>query len=110
MQFLKTLLWVLLAVVIVIFAMGNWTDVSVAIGSQLMVDSKLGPLIVAAFLVGFLPLYLVHRAQVWRLRRRIASLEVRTAPSVLPASAGSVASQTAQPASTPSDPAQVPPA
>jgi putative membrane protein len=75
MQFLKTLFWVALAVVLVVFAANNWEPVSVGLWGGLRMDTKLPVLVISAFLIGFLPLYLVYRTMLWRLRRRVASLE-----------------------------------
>ena len=74
MQFLKTLFWVALAVVLVVFAANNWEPVSVGLWGGLRMDTKLPVLVISAFLIGFLPLYLVYRTMLWRLRRRVASL------------------------------------
>ena len=80
MQFLKTLLWVLIAVVIAIVASNNWRDVSVDLWSNLQVDIKLPVLMLAVFLAGLLPTWLVMRSKLWRLKRRIA-LEVAPVPA-----------------------------
>lgn len=79
MQFLKTLFWVVVAVVIALFAFNNWTPVSVDLGTGLRLDTKLPVLVVGAFVIGFLPLYLWHRTVIWRQRRRILTLEAQTA-------------------------------
>jgi uncharacterized integral membrane protein len=75
MQFLKTLFWVVLAVAAVIFAMRNWTPVTVNLWGGLLVDAKLPVLVFGAFLVGFLPTFGYHRATRWRLKRRLDSHE-----------------------------------
>lgn len=75
MQFLKTLFWVVLAVVAVIFAMRNWTPVKINLWGGLLVEAKLPVLIFGAFLIGFLPTFGLHRATRWRLRRRLESQE-----------------------------------
>lgn len=75
MQFLKTLLWVLVAVLVAIVASNNWRDVTVDLWSNLQADIKLPVLLLAMFLIGFLPTWLVMRGKLWRLKRRIA-LEV----------------------------------
>jgi lipopolysaccharide assembly protein A len=75
MQFLRTLFWVVLAVAAVIFAMRNWTPVTVGLWGGLLVEAKLPVLIFGAFLLGFLPMFGYHRATRWRLRRRIESHE-----------------------------------
>ena len=70
MQFLRTLFWVVIAVVAVIFAFNNWTQVTVNLWGGLRVDAKLPILLLVAFLVGLVPLFVVHRAMRWTLRRR----------------------------------------
>ncbi len=75
MQFLKTLFWVVLAVAAVIFAMRNWTPVTVNLWGGLLVDAKLPVLVFGAFAAGFLPMFVYHRAMRWRLKRRLDSHE-----------------------------------
>jgi putative membrane protein len=71
MQFLKTLFWVILAVVLVLFAHTNWKMVTVDLWGGLQADVKLPVLVIFAFLLGFLPTFLVYRARLWALRRRL---------------------------------------
>lgn len=74
MQFLKTLFWVILAVAVVLFASSNWTTiVTVNLWSGLQADIKLPVLAIGAFLLGFLPTFLVYRTRVWGLSRRLES-------------------------------------
>ena len=72
MQFLKTLAWVLVAVLVAIVASNNWRDVTIDLWSNLQADIKVPVLFLAAFLLGFLPTWLVMRGKIWRLQRRIA--------------------------------------
>ncbi|MCJ7421863.1 hypothetical protein [Sphingomicrobium astaxanthinifaciens] len=71
MQFLRTLLWVLLAVGIAIFATANWHDVMVELGGDLRMAIKLPLLFALTFLAGAVPPILYYRARLWKLRRRI---------------------------------------
>ena len=71
MQFLKTLFWVLVAVVAVLFASWNWHPVTVNLWANLQADIKLPVLLLIAFLLGWLPTWLIHRARMWNARRRI---------------------------------------
>lgn len=72
MQFLKTLFWVLLAVAVVLFASANWnTIVTVDLWGGLQADFKLPVLAIGAFLLGFVPTFLVYRARLWSLTRRL---------------------------------------
>ena len=76
MQFLKTLFWVVFAVIMVLFAKANWTDpATLKLWGGLEVDVKLPVLILAAFLAGFLPTLLIYRARLWSLKRRLEPLE-----------------------------------
>ena len=75
MQFLKTLFWVVLAIIAVVFAMNNWTSVTVMLWGGLRLEAKLPVLVFGAFLLGFLPTFAWHRAARWRLRRRLDSQE-----------------------------------
>jgi lipopolysaccharide assembly protein A len=75
MQFLKTLFWVVLAVVAVVFAMRNWAPVQVSLWGGLVVEAKLPVIVFGAFLLGFLPTFGWYRASRWRLQRRIESHE-----------------------------------
>ena len=75
MRFLKTLIWVTVLVGLIVFATNNWEPVSISLWGGLRLDTKLPALVVLAFMLGFLPLYILHRAQVWRMKRRIMTLE-----------------------------------
>ena len=80
MQFLKTLLWVMIAVLVAIIASNNWRDVTVDLWSNLQADIKLPVLLAVIFLAGFLPTWLVMRGKLWRLKRRVV-LEVPPVPA-----------------------------
>ncbi len=71
MQFLKTLFWVILAVVLVLFARANWDNVTIDLWGGLQADIKLPVLVIAAFLLGFLPTFIAYRARTWALKRRL---------------------------------------
>lgn len=75
MQFLRTAFWVALAIVIVVFAVNNWTPVTVNLWDGLRMDTKLPVLVIGAFLAGLLPLWIFHRAMSWRWRRRLDTVE-----------------------------------
>lgn len=75
MQFLKTLFWVLVAVVAVLFASWNWRPVTVNLWANLQADIKLPVLLLTAFLLGWLPTWLFHRARLWTFRRRLEVYE-----------------------------------
>jgi hypothetical protein len=75
MQFLKTLLWVLLAVVVALFASRNWIPVTLALWGDIQADIKLPALLLLVFLAAFLPTWLTMRAKQWALTRRIEAME-----------------------------------
>jgi lipopolysaccharide assembly protein A len=82
MPFLKTLFWVIFLVGFTVFSVNNWQPVSLRLWGGMWLDTKLPALIAISFLFGFLPLYIWHRAQGFRFKRRIATLEssARTSP------------------------------
>ena len=84
MQFLKTLFWVLIAVVIVLFASRNWSDVTLNLWSDIQADIKLPVLLLIAFLIGFLPTWVILRARIWSQRRRIDAMERNRLASLPP--------------------------
>ena len=86
MQFLRTLFWVMLAVFLAIIASNNWSDVTINLWGSLQADIKLPLLVLIAALIGFLPPFLLLRARLWRLERRIA---VSNPPAPLPVNAQS---------------------
>ena len=71
MQFLKTLFWVVVAVIAVLFGIANWAPVTIKLWAGLEADVKLPVLVSFAFLLGFLPTFIVYRARLWSLRRRL---------------------------------------
>ena len=73
MQFLRTLFWVILAVLGAIFALNNWTPVTINLWSGLVLDTRLPVLMAGSFLLGLVPMFIVHRASRWSLRRRLDS-------------------------------------
>ncbi|MVZ96827.1 hypothetical protein EUU23_03800 [Sphingorhabdus sp. IMCC26285] len=75
MRFLKTLIWVTVIVGLIVFATNNWVPVSISLWGGMRLDTKLPALVIAALLIGFLPLYSIHRTMMWRMKRRILTLE-----------------------------------
>jgi putative membrane protein len=84
MNFLKTLFWVVIAVSLAIFATRNWTDVTINLWGNIQADVKLPVLVFLAFLIGFLPPFLILRGRIWALKRKLAVSE-RQVPSSTPA-------------------------
>jgi uncharacterized membrane protein YciS (DUF1049 family) len=75
MKYVRMIVWVLLLVVLVAFSVANWTPVEVKIWDNLILETKIPALVVVAFLLGLVPMWLIHRGVRWRLERRIAALE-----------------------------------
>ncbi|MCL6251807.1 DUF1049 domain-containing protein [Altererythrobacter sp. KTW20L] len=76
MQVVRTVIWVLLLVALAIFTYANWVPVTVRIWDNLLVDTMLPAIVMLSFAIGFVPMWLYHRAAKWQLHRRIAALEV----------------------------------
>ena len=75
MRFLKTLFWILIAVVVALFAARNWSDVTLHLWGDIEADIKIPLLLLVFFLLGFLPTWLVMRTRLWSHRRRVEALE-----------------------------------
>ncbi|KEO91709.1 hypothetical protein EH31_03290 [Erythrobacter longus] len=75
MQIVRTILWVMLACAIMLFSFLNWTPVEVTLWDGLLVETKVPALVILAFVLGIVPMWLYHRSVKWGLDRRIRSLE-----------------------------------
>jgi hypothetical protein len=75
MQIVRTIVWVALLVLLLAFSFFNWRPVEVQIWDNLVLETKIPALVLIAFLLGLVPMWLVHRGSKWRLQRRIAGLE-----------------------------------
>jgi uncharacterized integral membrane protein len=96
MQFLKTLFWVLVAVVVVLFASRNWTPVTLNLWDDIQADIKVPVLLLIFFLIGFLPTWLLMRTRVWSYRRRLDALE-RSRASATPTAPAAAAAEDGEP-------------
>ncbi len=85
MHFLKTLFWVVVAVFLAILASRNWHDVTLSLWGDIQADVKVPVLLGFMFLLGWLPMFLIHRARMWRLRQRIDNYERQQAATRAPA-------------------------
>ena len=79
MGIVRTIFWVLLAVVLVLFSINNWQPVEVRIWNSLVLETKLPALVIGSFLLGLLPTWALYRTQRWRMKRRIVGLEATIA-------------------------------
>ena len=75
MHFLRTIFWVLVAVAVALFAKANWNPVTVKLWGDLVAEVKLPLLLVVGFLVGWLPTWLIMRARLWGMKRRVEAYE-----------------------------------
>ena len=82
MQFLKTLFWALVAALAVLFGARNWADVSLNLWGDIQADIKIPLLLLAVFLIGMLPTWLIMRAKLWSAQRRLDALERQNAAPV----------------------------
>jgi len=79
MRFLSTVFWVLLAVIVALFSVRNWNDVTLNLWGDIQADVKIPILLLIVFLLGFLPTWLIMRARIWGHRRRLEAIERRQA-------------------------------
>ena len=84
MQFLKTVFWVLLAVLVALFAVRNWGDVTLNLWGDIQADVKIPILMLIAFVLGWLPTWLIMRAKLWAMRRRLEALDRQRATEAVP--------------------------
>lgn len=118
MQIIRTVIWVLLLVALLAFSWANWDpNVTVKIWDNLVIDTKIPAIVIVSFLIGFVPMWLLHRGNGWRLKRRIDTLEktVRDAAAIPAATApstsaprapeGDAGELTADTSAKPADPA-----
>ena len=58
-----------------ILATRNWHDVTLNLWGDIQADIKVPFLVGLAFLLGWLPTYLIYRARLWRQRQRLDNFE-----------------------------------
>lgn len=75
MQFLRTLIWVLVAGIVVAFSINNWVTVPIRLWAGLIADINLPLLMFLAFSIGFVPLFVYHVAGNWRMKSRLTNAE-----------------------------------
>lgn len=107
MQFLKTLLWIAVAVLVALFAIRNGAPVTVNLWSDLQMVTPLWVIVVLSFLAGLVPTLALHRASRWRWRRRLEQAE-RALTDSHPAEAPAVAGTAHVPGDEPFIPAAGP--
>lgn len=75
MKILRTILWVLVAVGFLIFAVYNWQPVELTLWQNLVLETKVPVLVLLAFALGLVPMWAFHRSVTWGHNRRIRALE-----------------------------------
>ena len=75
MRILRTIIWIIALFGFLIFAIYNWQPVELTLWQNLVLETKLPVLVVLAFLIGFVPMWALHRSVTWGLNRRIRALE-----------------------------------
>jgi uncharacterized integral membrane protein len=75
MQFVRTILWIAVALVVALFAIRNSAAVTVNLWSDLQMVTPLWVVVVLSFLAGLLPTLAMYRASRWRWRRRLEQNE-----------------------------------
>ncbi len=79
MRAMKTLLWLVVAAVLIGFTYANPDPIAVRIWPGLIWETRAPGLVIGALAIGFIPTWLILRATRWRLTRRIATLEAMLA-------------------------------
>ncbi len=79
MQIVRTAVWIIITVILVAFIAMNWERAPVNIWplelGYVHFDWPVGIIALVFFLLGLVPMWLLHRAGQWRMQRRISSLE-----------------------------------
>lgn len=75
MQSVRTIIWIIVAVVLTIFAVANSQVVAVSVWPGYVAELPLSILIILVFLLGFLPPFLFNLGNRWRLGRQISMQE-----------------------------------
>jgi uncharacterized integral membrane protein len=89
-QIIRTLIWIVITIVLVAFIAMNWERAPVNIwpleSGYLYFQWPVGVIALVFFLLGFVPMWLFHRAGKWRWQRRVNALEhsVRTTAAAPP--------------------------
>lgn len=80
MQIIRTIVWVVIAAILVAFIAINWVTVPINFwplddGTYLHFEWPVGFVALVFFLIGLIPMWLLSKAGRWRLRRQISTLE-----------------------------------
>ena len=103
MQAVRTIVWVILAVLLTVFAVANSQVVAVSVWPGYVAELPLSILIILVFLVGFLPIFLMHVSNRWLMRRQIEA-QKQTITSMKSSETKAVAVSDAPPVTAPAEP------
>jgi len=90
MQIVRTVVWIVITAILVAFVAMNWGVAAVNFwpieDGYLYFEWPVGVIAIIFFVLGFFPMWMLNRAQSWRLKRRVSSLEnsLRAAATVTP--------------------------
>lgn len=109
MQLIRTLILLIVTIVLVAFVAINWQMVPLNLwplqdGNYLHLEWPVGFIVLVSMVLGFVPMWLIHKGARWRLNRRISFLEnsVKSATQSNPAA---IATSTQLDAAQPEPPA-----
>jgi uncharacterized integral membrane protein len=85
MQFVRTAIWVAIAVVLVLFcAANNEKIVEIVVWPGIVWGTKIWFPMLISFILGVLPMWAAWRTSRWRLKRRLESTERALASALAP--------------------------
>ena len=108
MQIVRTAVWVVVIIALLLFALNNWVPVQVKIWEELVLETRLSALVIVTFLLGMLPTWLISKIGRWRLTRRIGALENSVRASATPPVSPPIATSTQLEAEAPAKPPESP--
>ncbi len=108
MQIVRTILWLLIIVALLLFSWANWEPgVTVRIWEGIVVDTRLPAVVLLSFLAGLVPMWLYYRSMKWRMNRRMKALQDASRISAIaPAPASGAPAYRAEPRAD-TDPASI---
>ncbi len=66
--------------IVALFASRNWVPVTLSLWGDIQADIKIPVLLLAMFLIGLVPTWLIMRAKVWAMKRRVEAFERNLGP------------------------------
>lgn len=79
MQVVRSFVWVVLAAILIAFIAMNWEAAPINVwpleNGYLHFEWPVGIIALIFFLLGLVPMWLIHKGARWRFKRRISSLE-----------------------------------